>query len=72
MKTIGKIKEFDGYNGYIKGVDGKNYLLMKKEIIPPTELHVDDKVYFEPEHFETVETQEEIARFVKRLEKRSR
>ena len=72
MKTFGKIKEFDGYNGYIKGVDGKDYLLMKKEIVSPTELHVNDNVYFEPEYFETVETQEDIARFVKKLEKKSK
>ncbi|MBQ4030770.1 MAG: hypothetical protein II625_03340 [Bacilli bacterium] len=72
MKTFGKIKDFDGYNGTIKGIDGKEYLLMKKEIIPPQELHENDKVCFEPEHFETVETEEDIARFVKKLEKKSK
>ena len=72
MKTFGKVKEFDGYNGYIKGIDGKEYLLIKNEIIPPTDMRVNDNVYFEPDYFETVETQENIARFVKRLEKRSK
>ena len=72
MKTFGKISEFDGYNGYIKGIDGKDYLLMQKEITPPEELRVDDKVCFEPDYFETVETKEDIARFVKRLDKKSK
>ena len=72
MKTFGKIKKFDGYNGTIKGVDGKDYLLMKKEIIPPTDMQINDNVYFEPDYFKTVETEENIARFVKRLEKKSK
>jgi hypothetical protein len=72
MKTFGKVKEFDGYNGYIKGIDGKDYLLMQRDISSEEELHVDDKVYFEPDHFETVEIQEDIARFVKKLEKKSK
>ena len=71
MKTFGKVESFDGYNGYIKGVDGKEYLLMKKEIIPPVDLQVNDKVCFEPEYVETIEIQEDIARFVKKLEKKS-
>ena len=72
MKTYGKVKDYDGYNGTIKGIDGKEYLLIKKEIIPPRELHVEDNVSFEPEHFETVELEEDIARFVKKLEKKSK
>ena len=69
MKTFGKIIEFDGYNGYIKGVDGKEYLLMSQEAENPQELIVGDNVYFESELYETPEYKENIARFVKKLSK---
>ena len=72
MKTFGKVKEFDGYNGYIKGVDGKDYLLMKREVVSPHIIYENDNVFFEPDRFDTVETHENIARFVKKLEKKSK
>ena len=65
-------EEFDGYNGYIKGVDGKDYLLMKREVVAPYIIYENDNVFFEPDLFETVETKENIARFVKKLEKKSK
>ena len=71
MKVIGKVKEFDGYNGYIKGLDGKEYLLTEKEIVKPTKLEIDDNVIFEPEYYKTIETEENIARFIRKIEKRS-
>ena len=68
MKTYGKVIEYDGYNGYIKGIDGNEYLLMESEIVG-NELKSDDNVSFEPDVFETPEYKENVARFVRKLEK---
>lgn len=68
MKTFGKIKNFNGYNGLIRGIDGKDYILMRKEVYSKDNLQEDDHVYFEIDHKETPEISENIARFVKKLE----
>ena len=69
MKTFGKIKEFDGYNGIIQAIDGKEYLLIKDEIADENVLSEGDCVYFEPDIYKTPEMEEYIARFVRKLEK---
>ena len=68
MKTYGKVMEYDGYNGIIKAIDGKDYLLMNSEAIDG-DLKANDNVSFEPDVFETPEYKENVARFVKRLVK---
>ena len=68
MKTYGKVMEYDGYNGYIKSIDGKDYLLMDMEV-EGNEIKPGDNVSFEPDTFETPEYKENVARFVRKLEK---
>ena len=70
MKTFGKVKEYDGYNGIIKGVDGNNYILMSREITDKKELKINDNVSFEPDFFETPETEAYIARFVTKIKEK--
>ncbi len=66
MKNYGKIKDYNGYTGNILGVDGKNYLLLQKEIVEG-KAEVDQNVSFLAETYETAEEKENIARFVKVL-----
>ncbi len=70
MRTFGKVKEYNGYNGYIKGIDGKDYVIIPNEVNPVDKLKINDNVHFEPETFETLETKAEVARFIKKLEKK--
>ncbi len=68
MILFGKVKEYNGFNGIIKGVDNKDYILQRKEVSYDNVIDVNDKVYFEPDYVETPETKEYIARFVKKLD----
>lgn len=69
MKTFGKVKEFDGYNGSIQAIDGKEYLLICDEIAENNVISEGDNVYFEPDLYKTPEMEEYVARFVRKLEK---
>lgn len=68
MKCYGKIVDYDGRYGHIKSVDGKNYIVLDKDMLE-SNLNVSDYVEFVGENYSTVETNIDIARFVKKLEK---
>lgn len=68
MKNYGKVVEYNGVYGSIKGVDGKDYILLDKNIFDQ-ELKELDNVEFESEVFNTPEVNMKIARFVKVLRK---
>lgn len=68
MKNYGKVTDYNGVYGNIKGEDGINYKFLDKNIIDKN-IKVSDNVEFEKEYFKTVETEINIARFVKVLKK---
>ena len=70
MKKYGKVINYEGVSGNIKGIDGINYLLLDKNIIE-TDLNIkkDDNVEFESEYIKTPEVEINIAMFVKVLKK---
>lgn len=68
MKTYGKVTEYNGVYGNIKGVDGIDYKLLDKDIINEN-IKVSDHVEFEKEVFKTPEIEVNFARFVKVLKK---
>lgn len=68
MKSYGKIVDYNGMYGHIKSVDGKNYIVLDKDMLE-SNLNVADYVEFVGENYNTVETNIDIARFVKKLEK---
>ncbi|MGN1372079.1 MAG: hypothetical protein ACI4XM_07400 [Candidatus Coprovivens sp.] len=63
-----KVISYNGISGNIKGIDGKTYLLLNKNVIDKC-LVISDNVQFETEEFVTDEVDVEIARFVKVLRK---
>ena len=65
MKTFGKVIEYDGYTGTIKGTDGKNYLLLNKEL--EEEIKENDYVSFDIDIYKDVEITKYIARFIKKI-----
>ena len=68
MKTYGKVVDYDGFYGHIKAVDGQNYIVLDKEILIDN-LKQSDYVEFVAEQYNTVETNINIARFVKKIDK---
>ena len=68
LKKYGKVVSYNGMNGTIKGIDGKNYLLLDKNLLDK-DLNVLDNVQFESENYVTDEVDVELARFVKVLRK---
>ena len=68
MKNYGKVMEYNGVYGNIKGIDGIDYKLLDKNIIDKN-IEILDNVEFENEIFKTPETEIYIARFVKVLKK---
>ncbi len=68
MKLVGKLIEYNGFYGKIKCVDGVTYILLEKDLIDK-EINVGDNVYFEGEHFNNLEADTDMARFVKVLRK---
>lgn len=69
MKCYGKVSEYDGYTGIIRGEDGRDYLLLKSEI-NDGDILVFDYVSFDAECYQDIEINKFIARFVKKLEKK--
>ena len=63
---FGKIVDYNGLYGHIKSVDGKNYVVLDKDMME-SNLKVEDYVEFIGENYNTVETNIDIARFVKKL-----
>ena len=68
MKNYGKVTEYNGLFGNIKGVDGVDYVLLVKNLVDK-DVNVLDNVEFEPEVFQTPEVEVQMARFVKSLTK---
>lgn len=68
MKNYGKVTEYNGLFGNIKGVDGVDYVLLDKNLVDK-DVNVLDNVEFEPEVFQTPELEVQMARFVKSLTK---
>lgn len=68
MKNYGKVTEYNGLFGNIKGVDGVDYVLLDKNLVDK-DVNVLDNVEFEPEVFQTPEVKVQMARFVKSLTK---
>lgn len=68
MKTYGKVVDFDGIYGHIKSVDGENYIVLDKDMLT-NNLKQSDYVEFIAEHYNTIETNINIARFVKKIDK---
>ena len=50
MKNYGKVTEYNGLFGNIKGVDGIDYVLLDKNLVDK-DVNVLDNVEFEPEVF---------------------
>lgn len=67
-KKYGKVVGYNGLSGTIKGVDGKKYLLLDKNLIDKN-VEVYDNVMFDAEYYKTVEAEINLARFVKVLKK---
>lgn len=68
MKNYGKITEYNGAYGNIKGIDGKDYKLLDKNLIDKNATRLDN-VEFENETIKTPEVEVNIAKFVKVLKK---
>ena len=66
--NYGKIVEFDGNTGSIIDLNGDNYLLLSHEL-KDKKLNLNDYVIFKAEEFKTPEINENVARFVKKLNK---
>ena len=65
MKNIGVVKEYNGFYGNIIDLEGKQYILMDKNIMENNEINKYDTVLFVPEEYK----KNDIARFVKKIEK---
>lgn len=68
MKNYGKVMQYNGVYGNIKGIDGVDYKLLDKNVVDKN-IKLSDNVEFEKEIFKTPETEINIARFVKLLKK---
>lgn len=67
MKDYGKVIKYNGIYGTIKGMDGKDYNLLDKNVVD-NNLKTWDYVEFEKETIKTPEVNANIARFVKKIE----
>ena len=68
MKKEGIVKEYNGFNGKIIDNCGKDYLLLKEEIINNEVINKLDTVTFVPEKCNLYNNYKEVARFVKKKE----
>ena len=68
MKNYGKVTEYNGVYGNVKGIDGVDYKLLDKNVVDKN-IKLSDNVEFENEVFKTPEIEVNIARFVKVLKK---
>lgn len=69
MKIYGKVTDYNGDTGNIIGVDGKEYLVLEKDILDNEKIQKNSAVIFTSEIFETPEYSRNIARFVKILKR---
>ena len=70
MKEFGKVTEYDGYYGKITNQEGKEYTLFNKEVMDNEQLDKYDVVSYVPEEYHNDLVDENIARFVKKIEKK--
>jgi hypothetical protein len=68
MKTYGKLLDYENGYGHILSVDGKEYIVLDRDILN-LDLNKNDYVEFIAEQYNSVETNIDIARFVKKLDK---
>ena len=69
MIKVGKIIEYDNYNGLIIDENGKKYIVLKKDFLS-YDIKINDIVKFNAEIVKTSEEDKDIARFVNKLEKK--
>ena len=69
MQEEGIVTEYNGFIGRIRNMEGKEYLLLKKDVENGKMVNINDKVVFTPDLFETDEYRENVARFIRKLEK---
>ena len=69
MKNYGKITEYNGVYGNIKGIDGNDYVLLDKHLLD-RDVNVLDNVEFESEFYKTPEVEVQMATLVKSLSKK--
>ena len=60
MKLIGKVIDYNGYDGYIITEDGNKFILSSKDIMGNQILKNDDLVIFNPEKYK----EHNVARFI--------
>lgn len=60
MKLIGKVIDYNGYDGYIIIEDGNKFILSSKDIMGSQILKNDDLVIFNPEKYK----EHNVARFI--------
>ena len=65
MKLIGKVIDFNGYDGYIITQDGYKFILSSKDIMNKQVIKNDDIVIFNPEKYKEFN----VARFVAKYNK---
>ena len=68
MKKYGKVKDYNGVYGTIKGIDGLSYTLLDNNT-QDEEIKESDDVVFEEEYYKTPEIKINIAKSVKVLKK---
>lgn len=71
MKNYGKVMNYNGVFGSIKGIDGINYTLLDKNLLDK-DLNIFDNVEFEIENIKTPEVDVNMAYFVKVLKKENK
>ncbi len=69
--NYGKITLYNGSYGIIKGIDGKDYTLLEKDLVSKNAV-LHDNVVFEGETLVTPEVEVNMARFVKVLRKENK
>ena len=66
MDNYGVVTKYDGNNGEIFGIDGIRYVILSQNLLSK-DIEVGDKVSFNREVFKTVEVEEFIATFIKKI-----
>jgi len=66
----GKVIDYDGHDGTIRGLDGIDYILKKSDIAEKEKIQVEDYVIFDKEIIHNIDIKDiPIARFVKKIKK---
>lgn len=67
MKELGRVIEYNGHYGRIINQDGKEYILLDKDIMDNNIIQTNDDVSYVPEKYVDSDIDENIARFVKKI-----